>query len=237
MTMAALLLAAQAVALAAPPASDFSGPRLSDPELATLRGGIRLPNGIDLALTVQTQTAINGAVVLQTVYAVDKGPAQMTVYAAPQGSTAPAPAAGEARAAPAAMTPVISYDARTGLSVTQGFRGMPLAVGTGSSAGSLKLADGLERVDPGAKPVTASGIVSADSAGLLQTVTLTGKDFTVAHLAGAAFGSAVANSGSDRTIDTITSISLDFGSAGPDVLGSAMLRVENVALGALGSRM
>ena len=236
MTIAALLLAAQAVALAAAPAPDFSGSRLSDAELASLRGGIRLPNGIDLALTVQTQTAINGAVVLQTVYAIDKGPAQLTVYAAPQGNAA-APAAGQARTAPTAMTPVVSYDARTGLTVTQGFGGFPVTVGTGGSAGSLKVAEGLEMVDPSAKPQTASGVVSADSAGLLQTVTLTGQDFSIAHLAGAAFGSAVANSGSDRTIDTITSISLDLGGAGPDVLGSAMLRVEDVALGALGSRM
>lgn len=237
MTMAALLLAAQAVALAAAPAPDFPSPRLSDPELATQRGGIRLPNGIDLALTVQTQTAINGAVVLQTVYAIDKGPPQLTVYAAPKGGMPAAPAASEAGAAPATITPVVSYDARTGLTVTQGFRGMPITVGTGSSAGSLKVADGLVMVGRGAKLPTESGVVAADSAGLLQTVTLTGKDFSIAHLAGAAFGSAIANSGSDRTIDTMTSISLDLGSAGPDVLGSAMLRVENVALGALGSRM
>ena len=215
----------------------FTTPALPDPLLATQRGGIRLPNGIDLALTVQTQTAVNGAVVLQTIYALDKGPASLTIYAPSPGSEVPARPAASPVVAAAAMTPIVAYDPRTGLSVTQGYSGMPVTVASGAPAGRPAVAEGLMVVDPASGPQTTAGSISTKSDGLLKTVTLAGSDFTVAHLAGSAFGTAVANAGSDRAIDTITSISLDLRNAGPDVLGSAFLRVEGVALGALGSRM
>jgi hypothetical protein len=61
-------------------------------------------------------------------------------------------------------------------------------------------------------------------------------DIRIFHLTRNAIGSAITNTGSDRAIDTHTSVSIDLRNAGPDVLGSAMLRVEDVALGALASR-
>ena len=53
---------------------------LSDAELARQRGGFRLPNGVDVALTVQTQTAVDGAVVLRTVFRADQGAPTLTVF-------------------------------------------------------------------------------------------------------------------------------------------------------------
>ena len=53
---------------------------------------------------------------------------------------------------------------------------------------------------------------------------------------GGAFGSAILNSGSDRTISTATTVSIDLRNAGPEVLGSALLRIEDVAIGALTTR-
>lgn len=217
----------------------FDAGTVPDQVLATQRGGVRLPNGIDLALAVQTQTAVNGAVVLQTVYAVDKGPATLTVYVPSPGSVVPAQRAAPPSVSPAAMTPIVSYDPRTGHSVTQGYSGMPVTVGGGNVAvvSSTSIPEGLVVLDQSASENTAAGAVSSRSDGLLKTVTLAGNDLTIAHLAGAAFGSAIANTGSDRAIDTMTSISIDLRSAGPDVLGSVFFRVEDVALGALGSRL
>ncbi|MDB5682360.1 MAG: hypothetical protein JWM75_58, partial [Sphingomonas bacterium] len=39
-----------------------------------------------------------------------------------------------------------------------------------------------------------------------------------------------ANTASDRTIDTTTTIGLDLGNVRPDLIGSSMFRVENVAV-------
>lgn len=243
MTVLRILLAATVgMAPTAPcPASEPSAPAFDaatvpDPVLATQRGGVRLPNGIDLALSVQTQTAVNGAVVLQTVYALDKGPATLTVYAPPKGTVVPAHSSTAPSVGPAPTTPIVSYDRRTGLSVTQGYTGMPVTIG-GQPGSSTTVPEGLAVLDQSASQNTEAGSVSSRSDGLLKTVTLTGSDFSVAHLAGGAFGSAIINSGSDRAIDTITSISIDLGNAGPDMLGSTFFRVEDVALGALGSRM
>ena len=61
-------------------------------------------------------------------------------------------------------------------------------------------------------------------------------DIRIVHLTGNAIGSAIANMGSDRAIDTQTTLSIDLRNAGPDVLGSTMLRVEDVGIGALTSR-
>lgn len=235
--IASLLLFAQVSATPAAALPAFDASRIPDPVLATQRGGVRLPNGIDLALTVQTQTAVDGAVVLQTVFSVDRGPATLTIYAPPVGARVAERTSTESWVAPAPMTPVVSYDPRTGMTVTQGYTGMPIAVGSGPASGVGKVAEGLEAIDPRTMPQTAGGTVTSQSDGLLRTVTLAGADFNVAHLAGAAFGSAVANSGSDRTIDTITGISLDLRNAGPDVLGSTFLRIDDLAAGALSSRL
>lgn len=218
------------------PAPGFEAAAVPDAVLATQRGGVRLPNGIDLALTVQTQTAVNGSVVLQTVYTLDKGPANLIVYAPAKGAAAPA-AGQQAPVAAAPMTPIVSYDPRTGLSVTQGYSGMPVTVAGGAQGGSSRVPEGLVVLDTATPHDTAAGVISLQTDGPLKTVTLSGDDVSIAHFAGAAFGSAIANSGSDRAIDTVTGISIDLRNAGPDVLGSALLRVEAVALEAVGSRM
>jgi hypothetical protein len=236
-----ILTSAAGLALAGPGGASgpppFSGAAtVADAVLATQRGGVRLPNGIDLALSVQSQTSVNGAVVLQTVFAVNQGPATLTVYAPPKGTIVPAAPGSPRPAATASMTPTVSYTPRTGLTVTQGFGALPVTVGN-AQPGSGSVAAGLAALDQGAPQETAGGSVASRTDGLLRTVTLSGSDFSVTHLAGAAFGTAIANSGSDRAIDTVTTISIDLGNAGPDMLGSVFFRVENVALGALGSRM
>ena len=79
---------------------------------------------------------------------------------------------------------------------------------------------------------TDNGTVQQDMAG----VSLQGTDIRIVHLTGSAIGSAIANSGNDRAIDTLTTLSIDLSNAGPDVLGSAMLRVEGVAIDAASMR-
>lgn len=214
--MIALLLALVAQEAAAP---------VADRVLAEQRGGFRLPTGVDVAITVRTDTAVNGALVLRTVFSADRGAPTVTVYAPHAGQTvaSPIPAASAQGG-----TPTVTVDARGVLQVTPGVG--TLAVGT-RDAGALPA--GLEQVAAGT--VTDHGTI-IEGAGA-RTVTLQGDDLAITHLTGTALGSAIANSGSDRVIDTQTSIAIDLGGAGPDKVGSAMLRVEDVALGALQTRV
>ena len=223
MSLAVLLLFfAQDVPIAAP--------RVPDVELATQRGGFQLPNGIDVALTVQTQTSLNGAVVLRTVFRADQGPTSLTVFAPKAGETVAAAARGTAGGGTVAM-PTITYDSRTGLQVTPG-AGTPLAVSAGAAAAAGE--SGLAQVAAGA--VTDNGTIGQSVRGGLQSTDLRSDDLTITHLAGSAFGSAILNSGSDRAIDTQTTVGIDLHNAGATLLASAALRIEDVAVDAMALR-
>ncbi|TCP33630.1 hypothetical protein [Sphingomonas sp. BK235] len=196
-----------------------------DATLAGERGGFMLPGGIDVALTVQTQTAVDGAVVLRTVFQASQGAPTLTVYAPRAGETVAAAPVIAARGG-AASAPTVTYDSRNGLQVTPGSGAPALAAGVGTAAAAA-LPAGLEAVAGGA---TDHGVITQGGEGGVRTVQLSGSDLTVTHLAGHAFGSAIANAGSDRTIDTQTSVAIDLGAAGAELLaGSALLRVGEVA--------
>jgi hypothetical protein len=203
-----------------------------DPELAMQRGGFMLPNGIDVALTVQTQTAINGAIVLRTVFRADQGTPTLTVYAPKAGETVAADRV--TATGGAAGMPTITYDGRGGLQVTPAAVGSAAVSTSGAAAGAVPA--GLEKIMAGDNVTTDNGIVSQAAAGGLQTAALRAADLTVTHLAGTAFGSAIANAGSDRAIDTQTTVGIDLGNVASTALASAMLRVEDVTSGALLTR-
>lgn len=221
-----------AQAIAASPV--FSAVPVPDAVLADLRGGIELPNGIDLALTVQTQTAIDGAIVLQTVYSLVEGPPKILVFAPPSGRSVPLDPGSSAGAAVSSLLPTVVFDGSTGVQVTPGLAILPVAVGSGTQNAAAAVA-GLEQVDA-SSVVTDAGEVTRALEGPQQAVSLTGTDFSVTHYLGGTFGSVIANTGNDRTINTVTTVSIDLRNAGPEVLGSALLRVEDVAIGALASR-
>lgn len=223
-----LLLMTQAAAVVAPASAPLPNP-LPDEILATQRGGFRLPSGIDVALTVQTQTAINGAVVLRSVFQADHGTPTLTVYAPRPGETVAADGGHTGASGDPAM-PVVTYDSRNGIQIS---------TSGGAPAVSLTLPGGAAPVATGLAPVTGEGIVtdngmvSQSTRGALQVAELRAADLTITHLAGSAFGTAIANAGNDRAIDTSTAIGIDLRNAGPDVLGSSMLRVQDVAINAM----
>jgi len=218
-----LLMLAQDVPLAAA--------SVPDAELAQIRGGFSLPSGIDVALTVQTQTAINGAIVLRSVFRADQGSPTLSVYAPTSGATVAADRV-TASGGSSAM-PIITYDGRGGLQVTPATGGPAATVSTGVADA---VPAGLEKVAAGSSLATDNGVVSQTAAGGLQTAELRAADLSITHLAGTAFGSAIANAGSDRAIDTQTSVGIDLHNVGPTILASAMLRVEDVATGAMLTR-
>lgn len=229
MNAALLLLLAQAPA--SEPAPLPAAP-VGDPVLASQRGGFQLPNGIDVALTVQTQTALNGAILLRTVFQVDQGAPSLTIYAPKPGETVSAGSSAVKASTNAAAPPTITYDRDAGLQVVQGIPRSSVSVGVAGGTAEA-VPGGLVQVAPGA--VTDAGTVSEASHNGVRAVSLAGTDLTITHLAGDAFGSAIANSGSDRAIDTTTSVSIALGGTA-DTMGPAMFRLQDVALGSVAIR-
>jgi hypothetical protein len=219
-----------------PLATMLSGPfsqALSDAELAGQRGGFRLPNGIDVAITVQTETAIDNAVVLRSVFTIDHGQPKFAIFVPRAGETV---APGARGAGGASALPSVSFDSRNGIQVTPGAAAPFLSISTGGAA-SAPDQQGLEQVEPGAGVRTDFGtVIGHEDAGLEQAA-LQGADFSVTQFAGAAFGSLITNSGNDRVIDTTTNLAIDLHDAGPDLVGSAMPRVESIAIDALQTRV
>ncbi len=229
-----LLAQAATIVPGVPLAPPIAASPVAEPVLAEQRGGFRLPNGIDVALSVQTQTAINGAILLRTVFQVDRGAPSLTIYSPKAGEVVALDTAGGEKRAASATGPTISYDRMTGLQVVPGTSPSTLSVSAGRTT-TDSLPAGLTQVTDGTP--TDAGAISDTTRNGVRTVSLAGADLTITHLTGNAFGSAIANSGSDRTIDTQTTVSITLGNAGPDVLGSALFRVQDVALDAVAMRV
>ena len=225
------MLAAFLLLLANEPASAvFADPGVPDAVLAEQRGGVRLPSGIDVIWTVNTATSVNGAVVLQTVVKVDEGPLRISTYAPANGqAVASAP---RDQVADSGIGTRVTYDNQTGIMVTQ----TPTIGVSISSEGVDRPLAGLQQVNTAGPVATDNGTIRQIAVGNTPAIELQSSDLRVLHLAGNALGTAVANTGSDRTIDTQTTVSLDLRNAGPDVLGSTYFRVENVAIEAMSSR-
>lgn len=227
------IFAALLLHIAAGPFGD--APAVPDAVLANERGGIRLPNGVDVTLSVDTRTAINGSVVLQTIARIDQGAPVVTVYAPEDGQQValdmPAGSSGSASG------PVVRYDRQNGVVITASGLPRSSVLGAQQAGDSGQPLAGLRAVAPNASVQTANGVVSSMVANGLSSAELRGLDFQVQHLAGRAFGSIIANSANDRTIDTVTTISIDLRNAGVDVVGSTMFRVENLGIEALSTRL
>ena len=228
MSLAALLL------LAAVQEVPWERAPIPDPVLAQQRGGFRLPNGVEVSMSVRTDTAINGALVLRTVFAADRGTPTVTVYAPRNGATVASGLSPATAGAATTGSPTVSFDGRGGIQVTPAVATLAVRGAGGGDVGAA-LPAGLVQVDAGA--VTDNGTIAQAANGLARAVTLQGPDVSVTHLVGTALGSAIANAGSNRTIDTQTSVAIDLHGAGPDVVGSSLLRVGSVAEGALQGRV
>lgn len=235
MALAPLTVAAQPSADVALDGPSFDSEAVPDETLAEQRGGIRLPSGIDVALGVETHTAVNGAVVLQTVMKLDEGAPTVTVYAPEDGETVAArPNAGQQGVSPA---PTVVYDRQGGVRISRSGLGPNVSITSSPSAAGSQDTSGLIEIDMANPVTTQDGVIARVGEAARSGVELKSSDLHVVHYTAGAFGSAIANSANDRVIDTQTTISIDLRNAGPDVLGSTMFRVENVAIDAMSTRM
>lgn len=219
-----------ALALAA---AAFASEPVSDAELSTMRGGFSLPGGLDVAMAVQTETSLNGNLLLRSVYKVDQGLPALQIFAPRVGETVRGTNVTAADQGDALQGRVsINFDRQNGVSISRQATTPIANVTVGSAAPTQEeAADGLQPLDLSSGPVeTAGGRVSLSSLPAGARARIEGDGIDVSHVFGAAFGAVVANTGSDRTVDTSTTLTLDLRGATPFNLGSSLLRAD--ALGA-----
>lgn len=217
LALAALL--APAVAAASP----FGVAAVADNELAAMRGGVRLPNGLDVSVGITLETRIDGQLALRSVAGTDGsvqvfsgGPAAMTAKAAPGRSTPAAPTITINRSgagtviAPALATPNVS------VGVTRG----PAAPATGGTPIALEA--------NGAAVATGFGSLRLEKTAQGSAVVLSDPTLLVRQLIGTATGVVVANTADNRAIDTTASINVDLRNA-TALVGSNLLAIDTIA--------
>lgn len=235
LALAALLLASTPTFADQPFAASA---RVSDGELATMRGGFALPSGIDVALAVQMDVAIDGALVLRTVFRADQGAPTLAVYAPAPGQTgprftAPPPIAGAN--APTNWTVIV--DRAAGITTLQPSQSSPPAVAV-SSVGDPSV--GMPPAGLSPLNIRVGGPAVQTMAGPVQLIPLAqGTRITlgdpgamstqVTQLVGQAFLNAVNNSANNRTIDTATSLNVNLAGATATQVATSALRVQDIA--------
>jgi hypothetical protein len=231
------LLNAAALAGAAGP--DDDPPAVPDAELATMRGGLLLPNGLNVAIGIDIQTRIDGVLALHTIYSSEGPNAGVRVYT--DGTTSPSAAPGTVTVATGDPDwPTVSVSRTpTGTTVTAPGSDTPASVNivAGPATGWLDAA-GQTLV-----PVTANGpAVTASSGSVRLTsddrgtqVALVTPATEIRHLVGQATGAVIANTGNDRAIDTVSTINVNLVGL-PVALMNGVLLVNRIAADAAGQR-
>lgn len=214
--------------------------RVPDPELAVMRGGLLLPDGLDIAIGIDIQTRLNGALILHTIYSSDGPNAGIKVYT--DGTTSPAttPATVSVATAAAQSTPTIIVDrATTGTIVAAPAQSAPVTVNLVQGAPSTWLGAAGQNV----VPVTANGPAVASEGNSIQlattgqgsVVTLNGPGLAVQQFVGQATGIVVANTGNDRVIDTVSSINVNVQGISPALMAS-LFAANRIATSAIQAR-
>jgi len=211
-----LLFGAAAAAAAFVPAAaaqtaPFEGARVvADDGLASIRGGFELPNGMDIRLGITMDTLVDGRLVLSTVLTLDEV-SHLMVYG---GGHAGPQTTGTAFLVPGPYGPsLIRFTQDTSFSRGSD-GGQPLAI------------------SPNGDPVqTQWGTVRLEQTDTQSTVLFAGEGLDLRHMIGTTTGALVANTASDRVIDTMVTIDIDVrGSAIPT--STMILRLDNLLAGA-----
>lgn len=222
----AAAIATPTIVVVAPTPAPLRAPRVPDADLAAMRGGVRLPNGLNLSLGIDIQTWIDGRLALHTVYASD-GPAT--------GVRVFTDGAQPVRTPPASAT--ISSGGQPGiplLVVDRSPTGTTILPIKATAAATVNLVNGdpsiwLSGEGQQEIPVTPNGPAVAAPPGLVSlaadadgtVVTLDTATLKIQQLVGQATGVVIANTASDRVIDTISAINVDLQGFSPALLAGA----------------
>jgi hypothetical protein len=209
-----LLLGATAL-FAFTPAMAQTGPFdaawiVADDELDETRGGFMLPNGMDIRLGIAVDTLINGRPALSTVLIIDDVP-HLVIYT---GGNIQGEGTATEVVVPGPNGPSL-------VRITQGASFSPAASGGQQIAA----------ISNGAPIATEWGAVQLAQSDNQSTVVLVGDGLELRHMIGRITGALVANTGSDRVIDTNVTIDIDIrNSAIPS--STMMLRLDTLLAGA-----
>lgn len=215
----------------------FAAPPLAERELAMMRGGLRLPNGFDISLGIDIQTRVDGLLALHTVYASEGSQPGIRVFT---DGAAPVPLA------PTTQTIVAGTQTTAPiLTVDRSPTGTTILPSTATPATTVNLVNGDPAtwlsgqgqtqlpVTPNGPPVqTAQGQVSLTSDDSGAVVALQSPTLDVRQMIGQATGIVIANTASDRTIDTVSSVNVDVQGLTP-ALSAGIFMAERAALDAV----
>jgi len=220
--------------------SEFTNERRApDRALARMRGGLRLPNGLNVAIGIDIQTWVDGSLALHTIYSSEGANAGVRVYT--DGTDAPTTAPGTVTVSmPAANGGAVVVDrSPTGTTITAPTWTVPVNLNLVQGAPSIWLdAEGQKQV-----PVTPNGPAVQSDSGKIKlttddrgaTVTLDAPMLEVQHLVGQATGIVVANTANDRAIDTVSSLNVDLQGVSPALM-SGMFIANRIAADAVSRR-
>ena len=231
-----ILLFAAAVA---PITTSWSVPPVPDPDLATMRGGIMLPNGLNIAIGIDIQTRINGVLALHTVYSSEAPTNAIRVYTDGTNSPSTAPGSTEVATGGTLNASVDAARSPTGTTVVPATSSQPTTINVVSGPTSTWL-DGTGQTNV---PVVANGPGIAASSGTISLtedaqgaqVTLSTPTIEIQHLVGQATGAVVSNTANNRTIDTVSSINVNLIGVPAGLLGNALM-VNRIAADAASRR-
>lgn len=206
-------------------ATPFAAVAVSDHELASMRGGILLPNGLDLTLGVAIETSIDGQLALRTVVDSSGG---IQVFSGGDSPRSEWLSTRSAEAAPAA--PMITINRGASGTVVSPATVMP-AVQVGVTRGPAAPTAGgtsLALEANGAAVATPFGSVTLEQTARGAVVVLSDPTLQLRQLIGSATGVVVANTADNRAIDTIATVNVDLANA-TALVGSNLLGIDSIA--------
>lgn len=222
--LALLLLAAQpeivVTARARPP---LPGPAVPDAALARMRGRLALPNGLDVAIGIDIQTRVDGVLVLHTIYASEGAAPGVRVFTDGTDAQPLAPATVTVSSPAVPGAPLLVVDrSPTGTTIVPTESRAPTTVNlVNGDPGTWLDASGQipVPVTRNGPPVTiAPGAVTLTGDERGAVVTLDAPGLRIQQLIGQATGVVVANSGDNRTIETVSSVNVDLQGLSPTLL-------------------
>lgn len=199
------------------------GAQVPNEVLETLRGGVQLPNGMNISIGIDIQTRVDGLLVLHTLYATDGPDAGIRVFT---DGAAPSPAP-----TGAIVVRTEGSEGAAEVTVSRAPTGTTIDISTPSAPAKVNIVSGLPSTWEMAAgqtqvPVTENGPAVVTPAGAIRlatderggVVTLDAPALQLRHIVGEAAGIIVANAGNDRTIDTISSVNLDLQGFSPALM-------------------
>lgn len=221
----------------------FAGAEIAaDTELADARGAFLLPNGLEIALVVRMDAAVDGRLVLRSVFSIDQGPSTLAVYAPAPGQQGPRAAMTVTAQSGASTGVEVEFNRQTPVVLGPAERSVPTSIGVWMGTGGERIdvaPDGLSPLPAtvgGPAVATAAGNVTLTQVSNGTQIRLIGSDLDIRQLAGAAFANIVANTASNRTIDTVTTVNIDIGNYDPALVGASSRLVDGIALDAVRTR-